>query len=121
MHKVRNDILLVGVILFISILSLILIYSCSKRENLKALIYCEDKLILEVPLTEEKEYSVEGKEGKVNIKTYVNAICIKESNCKDKICIHQGKINSSNQTITCLPNRIYIKIIGIKEDVDVII
>ena len=45
-----------------------------------------------------------------------NKIRIKEASCPDKVCINQGWISKPNQMAVCLPNRVYVKIVG-KEDV----
>ncbi len=44
---------------------------------------------------------------------------IVEANCKDHICIKQGKINKKGQTITCLPNKITVSIKS-DDDIDII-
>lgn len=120
MHKVRNDIILIGVIFLFAIIGIILFQSFSKKDNLKAVVYVEDILVLEIPLEETKEYTIQGKVSEVKIRTSLNSICVIDSGCEDKICVHQGEIHRSHQTITCLPNRVYIKIIGM-EGVDAVV
>lgn len=41
-----------------------------------------------------------------------------ESNCKDQLCIKMGKITKANQTSICLPNRVSIKLVTPKSDLD---
>ncbi|TCO79991.1 NusG domain II-containing protein [Marinisporobacter balticus] len=41
-----------------------------------------------------------------------------ESDCKDQLCVKMGKITKANQTSICLPNRVSIKLISKKSDVD---
>lgn len=43
-----------------------------------------------------------------------------ESNCKDQLCVKMGKITKANQTSICLPNRVSIKLMSKKSDVDII-
>lgn len=40
-----------------------------------------------------------------------------DADCKDKICIKQGKINVAGQSIVCLPNKISITVCGGNYDV----
>ncbi len=41
-------------------------------------------------------------------------VFIKESDCPDKVCVRSGKISKSGESIICAPNRVAIKINGIK-------
>jgi len=34
------------------------------------------------------------------------------SPCRDKICIHRGRIDQAGETIICLPNRVAIRVLG---------
>ena len=53
----------------------------------------------------------------------LNKITIKDgyvqmsySTCKNQVCTNHGKINKTNESIVCLPNRVMIKITGGEED-----
>ena len=35
---------------------------------------------------------------------------MKEANCPDKLCIHQGKISKNGETIVCLPHGLIVEI-----------
>ena len=39
------------------------------------------------------------------------SICFKESDCRDKICIRSGRIDTVGQSAACLPNKIVLKIV----------
>ncbi len=39
-------------------------------------------------------------------------VCMKYSDCKNRICVRQGAINRPGQTIICIPNRIVVEIKG---------
>ena len=41
-----------------------------------------------------------------------------EADCPDKLCVSQGKISRSGQTIICLPNKIMVTIKGGKREYD---
>ena len=42
----------------------------------------------------------------------------KEADCPDKLCVSQGKISRSGQTIICLPNKTMVTIKGGKSEYD---
>lgn len=121
MRKFRNDIILIAVILLCASIGFLFFYIASPKDNLKALVYSDNELVLELSLDHEEEYTVTGALGEVRIKIFAGGVCMIASDCADKICMHQGKITRVNQTITCLPNKVYIKIIGNKEGADVIV
>lgn len=37
---------------------------------------------------------------------------LREANCPDKLCVKQGRIHYTGQTITCLPNRVTVTVEG---------
>ena len=37
---------------------------------------------------------------------------IEEADCPDRLCVHQGKISHTNESIVCLPHRISVRIVG---------
>ena len=42
-----------------------------------------------------------------------------DANCPDKLCVRQGKIRSTGQVITCLPNRLTVTVYGADSGVDI--
>lgn len=40
-----------------------------------------------------------------------------DADCRDKICIKQGKINATGGSIVCLPNKISVTVCGGDYDV----
>lgn len=54
--------------------------------------------------------------GKNNIKLKVviedGFVCVKSSECPDKICVNKGKISKTNENIVCLPAETVVEIQG---------
>jgi len=48
-----------------------------------------------------------------------NKVCIVESSCPNKVCVHSGWIEMPGSTLVCVPNHVVITIEG-KQDVDAV-
>ncbi|MGN0659384.1 MAG: NusG domain II-containing protein [Emergencia sp.] len=65
----------------------------------------------------------EDREIEVKQDGHINKITIKDgsvqmsySDCKNQICVKDGKISRTSESLVCLPNRVMIEISGGKED-----
>ncbi len=115
MHKLRNDLILIGTLVLIAILGLILFFTLNKNENLTVYVYYEKEQVAVLKLTENQEFEINS----VVIVVEDQKVFVRSSTCKDQLCVHQGKIEFSGQTITCLPQRVYVKIAGSEVDVGI--
>ena len=115
--KRRNDIILI-LILIAGIVSLF-IFNFFRQENTDipyVNIYYEDKILYSVPLEQNKEIKIKGAISDMVIVIKNGKVHVEESGCDNQICVHEGEKYHVNETITCLPNKIYIKI-GSKQNV----
>lgn len=112
MRKYRNDIFLILGLILIVTLFFILYFTLQKKENLIVRVYYDKELVEEVSLLEDKEFIVHD----VVIILKNKEVYVQSSTCKDQICVHQGKIKSAGQTITCLPQRVFVQIEGSEVD-----
>lgn len=115
MHKLRNDLILIGIIVFVAVLSLILFFTLNTNENLVAYIYYDKELVYTCEIGQKQTYEANG----VKIVIDERGVYVLDSDCEDKICVHQGIITMSGQTITCLPNKVFIKLEGKGVDVGI--
>lgn len=78
-------------------------------------LYQDGKLIKRIDLdavTEPYTFKVEDTEDDYNIvEVHPGEIGITEASCPDKICIYMGFVNTPGIPITCLPNRLVIRIV----------
>lgn len=62
-------------------------------------------------MTDEYTFEVPGEGGASNtVCVRPGSIAIISANCPDQICVHQGFISTSLLPITCLPNRLVIRV-----------
>ena len=113
----KNDIKLVVIVLIV----IILLFSLTlfrKKANI-ANVYYENELILEIDLSINKTYEVDGYNGKIKIEVLNNQIRVVEENSPRHLCSKQGFISNSGQSIICLPNKIIIELPNNEIDAEV--
>lgn len=107
----RFDLILIGLILFFSIVAIFGITQRTTRESQgakKALVYQNDRLLEEVELN--KDRTIVLSEGKMQIEVKAGKIRIIHADCPYHLCVNMGWIQYSGQTIVCVPNQILIEI-----------
>ena len=121
-RKIRNDIILIIVLLVITIGTMIPLLLLRKRNNLTAKVYVQNEVVETIDLSkkEDKYYYINGTHGVVTVHTKDGAIAIVDSNCPHHDCIHMGYVKEINLPIVCAYNAVYIEIVGAKyNDVEV--
>lgn len=64
------------------------------------------------PLDKNAEYSFQGPLGQTHLDVQDGQAFIHDSPCTNQLCVHMGSIRHSGQWVACLPNRIFVRIIG---------
>ena len=65
------------------------------------------------PLAMEDSYEIRQQDGSLNvIAVEGGAVYMKEANCRDGLCIRQGKMKNGAKTIVCLPHKLVVKLDG---------
>lgn len=106
-----------GIIVIIFLLSAaaLLWIHYGKIDGRTAEIYQDGILLYTIDLnavTESYEITVNGENGARNIILVEQGqISMKEASCPDKLCVHMGKIHNASLPVTCLPNKVVIRII----------
>ncbi|MGC9125101.1 MAG: NusG domain II-containing protein, partial [Caldisericaceae bacterium] len=73
----------------------------------------------EIPLSgESMTIPVQSAEGHLIVEVEGNRVRVSESTCKDHLCVKQGWIDRVGESITCLPNRISVSIVGGQSAID---
>ena len=110
----RNDLILIGSLLVLAIISLVLVLTLKSKKNLQAKVYVQNEVVEVIDLSkkEEKDYYVQGLKGQVHIHTKNGGIAIVESNCPHQDCVNMGYVYETNRPIICAYNAVYIIIEG---------
>jgi hypothetical protein len=107
-----------GTLILILAASIITLFLFNQKNSGKtALIYQNGNLIQTIDLedvSEPYQFTVQGDNEKSNtIEVRKNSIGIVKADCPDKLCVNMGFIHNSTVPITCLPNRLVIRITDI--------
>lgn len=107
----RNDIkLIAGLLLAAGILALFLHFT--RRQGGSVRIEQDGVTTAVLPLDQDTRKTIE-QDGAANVLVIENgAVWVEEANCRDKICVRQGAIRYTGQSIVCLPHKLVITIEG---------
>ena len=83
-------------------------------------IYVNGELFRKLPLNTDAEIVVESENGTNTVVIEKGEVFITHANCPDKLCVHQGKISMTGETITCLPNKLTVTVFGTEQSVDLV-
>ena len=108
----RNDLFLISIILVIGIV--ILGFSLINSENIikRAEIYYRNELVKTVNLSANQEFEIEGKLGLLVIEVKDGMIRVKSETSPRNFCSRQGFVQRVGEMIICLPNEVFIRIVG---------
>jgi hypothetical protein len=110
----KRDLFLICVIIIIALV----VYSfsqftTSQNGMMSAEIYCNSKLVVTIKLLPSlNEKIAVPTQPNVVLEIKNSKIRFFSSNCRDKICVKAGFLDSAGQAAACLPNRVAIKIIS---------
>ena len=105
----KSDFKLIGVLLFFSIIGLIFFKVFEKKGD-SAYVYYDGSLVLTIDLGIDNDYVVKGYLGDVVIAVRDGKIKVEDETSPLHLCSLQGFIDSSNESIVCLPNKVVINI-----------
>lgn len=108
----KRDIILIISLLLVGIIALVIWHFVYSVDGKYVTIEQRDNLIGIYPLNVDKEIEIEHRNEVVNKIVIENGYCyMEEAECPDHLCIKQGKVNKSGQTIVCLPNRVVVTVV----------
>ena len=109
MKKLRNDVILILTIVFLTVIAAVLYFQLQKPGKTAVVIKNGEKVAayslnenITVPVTDESNTNIlvinEGK-------AYIS-----QADCPDKICVNHHPISKAGETIVCLPAKLVIEI-----------
>lgn len=92
----------------------------SGTQGQKVVVTVDGKLYGTYSLVENQTVEIRqrGRLNKITIKD--ETVQMSYSDCRNQVCVKDGRISRTNQSIVCLPNKVMVEITGGEEDFDAI-
>ena len=120
MKKHRLDFIIIGSIVLFAFICVLVIKLTQKEGKYVVVIYNQTEQG-RYRLQEDIEVKLSFSDDKYNILVIKDGkASIKSASCPDQICVRQKGISKVGETITCLPNKTVIKIVGDNSEVDLV-
>lgn len=105
------------VIIVIALLLALALYAVSQitlgTEASQVVVTVGGEEVLRRPLAMSDTYEMKQDDGSVNVIRVENgAVFMLEANCRDGLCIRQGKMKNAAKTIVCLPHELVVSLEG---------
>ena len=110
MHK--RDFVLIGIVLVL-IVATCLVVALTKETGACVIVRVDGQQVATYSLLEDGEYSLNGGTNVLRIQD--GKACLTEADCPDHLCVKQGKVDQTGETITCLPNRLTVTVYGAED------
>lgn len=79
----------------------------------QVVVKVDGKEVLRAPLETDGQYDIPLPDGDVNVVGVEGgAAYMVEANCRDGLCVNQGKTRNSAKEIVCLPHRVVISLVS---------
>ena len=103
----KKDFILIGVIVAVIAIA-IAVLSLTKKDGDYVVVKVDGNEVARYSLTQDGEYSLNGGTNVLRIEN--GKAYLVSANCPDHLCVKQGKVDQSGETITCLPNRLTVTV-----------
>ena len=105
----KRDLILIGAILAV-IIVMFTVITLTKEDGAYVIVRLDGNEIARYSLTENGEYELNGGTNILRIED--GDAFLVSANCPDHLCVKQGRIDQTGETITCLPNRLTVTVYG---------
>lgn len=114
----KKDIILIGTILLIALISYLVIHFRSNNTGNIVIVSVSGEIYGKYPLNENRIIDVNENKGHNRIVINDGKVYMEEADCPDKYCVSQGKISKTGEIIVCLPHKLSVEIKNQSEATD---
>lgn len=103
----KRDFILIGAFVAVIAIALVVL-SLIKKDGDYVIVRVDGKEVAKYSLSQDGEYSLNGGTNVLRIEN--GKAYLISADCPDHLCVKQGKIDQTGETITCLPNRLTVTV-----------
>lgn len=112
--------IVVGVIVGLVLVAAIALYASMQLSGgnaaMRAVVHDGDGGVLELSLDENQERAIATSFGTNVVVVENGAVFVREADCDNQDCVHQGKVSAPGKQIICLPHKLWIEVLADGED-----
>lgn len=109
--RIRNDILLICVILCVA-LGVFVLFKSILKNGKTAVVKVNNEVVFSSGLSEDCSQKIATENGYNIIEIKDGTVRISEADCRDKICVNHRPIGKTGETVVCLPHKLVVEIEG---------
>ncbi len=113
----KNDIILIASILLV-VLAVFLVVVLTREDGAYVVVKVNGHEVGKYNLDEDGEYRLNG--GTNILRIEGGKAYLIDADCPDHLCVKQGKIDQTGETITCLPNKLTVTVYGSDGEVELV-
>ncbi len=113
----RRDIVIIGFFVVLSLGLWAVNFARSSGKGTQFVAELHGTIVLRKPLSAEGFYPIEQADGAVNIIEVKDGyVFMREANCRDGLCLRQGRTNTPAKSIICLPHGVTVSVLRSEDD-----
>ena len=107
--------IVVGAIVGLVLVAAIVLYALMQAgggTSMKAIVHDGDGGVHELSLAENQERAITTSLGTNVVIVEGGAVYVREADCENQDCVHQGKVSAPGKQIICLPHKLWIEVVS---------
>lgn len=113
----KSDFIVIFSVILISVILAVFLYF-QQDDGAYVVVRINGEEVGEYSLLQNGTYTLN--DGTNTIQIENKTVYMKDADCPDKLCVHQGKIDKEGQVITCLPNKLTVTVYGTDKTAELI-
>ena len=107
----KNDILLIAVLLILAGAALLCV-RLTRTAGGTVRVTLDGKVVAQLPIGVDCTRVFESERGSNTVVIRDGGVSVTEADCPDKVCVNQGIIRYSGESIVCLPHKLVVTVVG---------